>query len=86
LAAHNFDTHDTASSEGEFDKLKLREQLSAGDQIGQADSFDINDAASSRGQKDVGREGAKNAAVVLRMAKSWIDIDEIFGGAAAGRS
>jgi hypothetical protein len=84
--AHNFDTHDTAASEGEFDKLKLREQLSASDQIGQADSFDINDAVSSGGQKAVGREGAKKAAVVLRMTKSWIDIDEIFGGAAAGRS
>jgi hypothetical protein len=84
--AHNFDAHGTASSEGEFDKPKVREQLSAGDQIGQADSFDLNDAASSGGQKDVGREGAKKAAVVLRMTKSWIDIDEIFGGAAAGRS
>jgi hypothetical protein len=78
-------TH-SAVSESEFDKLKSREQLSAGDQIGQADSFDINDAASSGGQKDVGREGAKKAAVVLRMTKSWIDIDEIFGAAAAGRS
>jgi hypothetical protein len=84
--AHNFDAHDTAASESEFDKLKLRDQLPAGDQVEQADSFDIYDAASSGGQKDVGREGAKKAAVVLRMTKSWIDIDEIFGGAAAGRS
>ena len=79
--AHNLDTYDTASSEGEFDKLKLREQLSTGDQIGQADSLYINDAASSGEQKDVGREGAKKAAVALRMTEILIDIDEIFGGA-----
>ena len=79
--AHNFDTHDAASSEGEFDKLKLREQLSTGDQIGQADRFDINDAASSGEQKDVGREGAKKAAIALRMTEILINIDEIFGGA-----
>jgi hypothetical protein len=79
--AHNLDTYDTASSEGEFDKLKLREQLSTGDQIGQADSLYINDAASSGEQKDVGREGAKKAAIALRMTEILINIDEIFGGA-----
>jgi hypothetical protein len=56
--AHNFDTHDAASSEGEFERLQLREQFSAGDQVGKADSFDINDAASLGEQKDVGREAA----------------------------
>jgi hypothetical protein len=79
--AHNFDTHDAASSEGEFERLQLREQFSAGDQVGKADSFDINDAASLGEQKDVGREGAKKAAVALRMTEILIDIDEIFGGA-----
>jgi hypothetical protein len=78
---HNFDTHDTASLEGEFEKLQLCEQLSPGDQAGTADSFDINDGASSGEQKDVGREGAKKAAVALRMTEIWIDVDEIFGGA-----
>ena len=78
--AHNFDAHDTASS-GEFEKLQLREQLSVGDQVGKADSFDINDAASSGEQKDVGREGAKKAAVALRVTEILINIDEIFGGA-----
>ena len=86
---HSFDLHDTVSSgeqknigrEGEFDKLKLREQLSTGDQIGQADSLYINDAASSGEQKDVGREGAKKAAIAPRMTEILINIDEIFGGA-----
>ena len=41
----------------------------------------INDAASSGEQKDVGREGAKKAAIALRMTEILINIDEIFGGA-----
>jgi hypothetical protein len=62
-------------------RLQLRERFSAGDQVGKADSFDINDAASLGEQKDVGRGGAKKAAVALRMTEILIDIDEIFGGA-----
>ncbi len=63
---------------GEFDKLNLHEQLSADEQIGRADRFGINDAASSARQKNVGREGPKTAAGALRMTQLLINVGEIF--------
>jgi hypothetical protein len=56
----------------------LHEQVSADEQIGRADRFGLNDAASSAKQRNVGREGARKAAVAPRMTKLLINIDEIF--------
>jgi len=61
--AHRFATPQATSSEDaknharDGDKLKLYEQLSTDEQIGQAPSFDRHEAAPSGDQKNVGREG-----------------------------
>ncbi len=64
--------------EGEFDKLNSHEQVSADQQIGQADRFGLNDAASSAKKRSAEKEGSRTAAGALRMTQLLINIDEIF--------